>query len=525
MINHLKNLARSPRLLWVLIGVGILLRLVHYLHNCSFSVDESALALNILGRSYGELFEPLDNNQGTPLGFLLLLKSIILAFNESEYAFRFIAFISGVISLFLFKSLATRYLTPSGVPVAMGLFAFAHYMIFYSAQAKQYSCDVMIALVLYLVTDYVRTKKPTWSLMLLFGMVGAAALWFSHPAIFILAGIALSLTYFTLIKAGRTRRFGVVIAFAIWAVTFTGIYFLFLRKLANHEWLHSFWSDGFMPLPPTSMVEIKWFIVSYFKMFTKTLGFSLKGLCGVTVLLGGYSLFSSNRERLSNLVLPIMLVLMASGFQQYPFRGRLILFTAPALLLLMAEGTAFITSVTRTRPVVGFTVITLLFLHPVMWAGYHLTHPRYEEEIKPALSFMEKNRQPDDIIYVYYGALPAFTYYSERYGFDREQHCVVGVRSRDDWNRYREDLEKLRGHKRVWIVFAHIYDWGKVDDEVLFLHFLDKLGKRLDSHKSFRASAYLYDLSYTEVATGTDGRHALSSISSCSSLSLVAEKP
>jgi hypothetical protein len=35
----------------------------------------------------------------------------------------------------------------------------------------------------------------------------------------------------------------------------------------------------------------------------------------------------------------------------------------------------------------------------------------------------------------------------------------------------------LKGHERVWILFAHIYDWVNVDDQVLFVHLLDNLGR------------------------------------------------
>jgi len=60
---------------------------------------------------------------------------------------------------------------------------------------------------------------------------------------------------------------------------------------------------------------------------------------------------------------------------------------------------------------------------------------------------------------------------------------------------YQEDLDKLRGQKRVWILFSHIWRTGGVDEEVLFLNYLDMIGSRLDSIQATGASAYLYDLS------------------------------
>jgi hypothetical protein len=494
MMERLKTLATSPQFTWLLIAAGIALRLVHFLHSTSLSVDESLLTLNVLDRSHAGLLEPLKDSQGAPLAYLLLLKSVIDVFGESEYALRLIALVSGVVSLLLFRSLAARYLAPLGATIALALFAIADTLIFYSAQAKQYSGDVMFAVMLYLMADYVRVRQPAWWFMPLYGLIGAVALGFSHPAIFVLAGIAISYTWFQIIRAEQ-RRFGAIVAFVIWGVTFLVIYWLSLRSLSNHDWLLNFWDDEFMPLPPTSMDDVRWVVTAFFQMFSKMLGFSLQGIGGLTVLVGIYSMLASDRQRLANLLLPILLALGVSGLHLYPFCCRLILFAAPALLLLMAQGSVSILSITRTRPLIGGTLIVLMFLHPVMWAGYHVIEPRYEEEIKPELRYLQENRQPGDVIYVYYGAKPAFTYYSRRFGWDLPECCIIGARSRDDWDGYDRDLRRLRGHRRVWIIFAHIYNWKSVDERVLFLHYLDNIGTQLDGFETFGAAIYLYDLS------------------------------
>jgi hypothetical protein len=494
MIERLKTLATSPQFPWLLIALGIALRLVHFLHGTSLSVDESLLTLNVLDRSHAGLLEPLAGSQGAPLGFLLLLRSVVDVFGYSEYALRLIALVSGIVSLLLFRLLAARYLAPLGATIALGLFAIAGTLIFYSAQVKQYSGDVMFAVILYLVTDYVRVRHSAWWLMTLYGLIGAVALGMSHPAIFVLAGLAISYTWFQIIRSAE-RRFGAILAFAFWGLTFLAIYWLSLRKLSGHDWLLNFWDDEFMPLPPTSMDDVRWIVTAFFQMFSKMLGFSLQGIGGLTVLVGSYSMFSSDRQRLANLLLPILLALGASGLHLYPFCCRLILFAAPALLLLMAQGAVTILSVTRAKPLIGGTLIVLMYLHPVMWAGYHVIQPRYEEEIKPELHYLQEHRRPGDVIYVYYGAQPAFTYYARRFGWDLDECCIIGARSRDDWDGYERDLRRLRGHRRVWLVFAHIYNWKSVDESVLFLHYLDNIGTRRDSFETHGAALYLYDLS------------------------------
>src|SRR5918996_4581189 len=66
-------IARSAKLVVPsLIALALALRLTYYLLNPSLSNDEAQLALNIMHRSYGDLFERLDFNQAAPPGFLLL---------------------------------------------------------------------------------------------------------------------------------------------------------------------------------------------------------------------------------------------------------------------------------------------------------------------------------------------------------------------------------------------------------------------------------------------------------------------
>jgi len=56
------------------IAAGFVFRLSQYVANRSLWGDEGALALNIVNRSFLELAEPLDRNQGAPLGFLFVEK-------------------------------------------------------------------------------------------------------------------------------------------------------------------------------------------------------------------------------------------------------------------------------------------------------------------------------------------------------------------------------------------------------------------------------------------------------------------
>lgn len=111
-----RRLTVSDTLVWAAIGLGLVLRLAQYLSDRALWFDEAALALNIASRSYGGLFLPLDNNQGAPVGFLLVQKGVTDVLGYSEYAMRLFPLSCGVVSLFLFPRVARGFVSPRAMP-------------------------------------------------------------------------------------------------------------------------------------------------------------------------------------------------------------------------------------------------------------------------------------------------------------------------------------------------------------------------------------------------------------------------
>ncbi len=531
IVRKLTNFFTLNRLIWLFICIGIFLRSVQYLLNYSLWIDESFVALNIINRSYLELFKPLEYNQGAPIGFLIAEKVATQIFGNSEYSLRLFPFLSGIASIFLFYKIARWFSKPTATAIAIGLFALCDRLIYYSAEVKQYSSDVAIALLLYLLTIQQQNKKKNYTQLITFALTGALAIWFSHPSVFVLAGIGLTLLVSAWIKREWSKLCQYIIVSLVWLASFISFYIVSIQELSNNAALQKSWDsnhNSFMPLPPLNLTDLRWYFDKFFEIFNYPLGLYLTGIAALAFIIGCKSVFSSNKKKFYLLISPILIALLASGLHKYPFKGQLLLFIIPSMLLIVAEGTQYIFEKTRSNfSLFGISFVMLLFFHPLYYVASNLKEPqsvpdfeyqRIRENIKPVLNYIEKNQKPNDIIYVYYASQYAFKYYLDRYKFNYNPankveseipkdwftpalpsyppQIIVGKYARDDWSIFDEEINNLIGSQRVWVVFSHAYDRkSSLDEEDAFLYLLERKGKQLDSYKSKEASVYLYDLS------------------------------
>jgi hypothetical protein len=234
-------------------------------------------------------------------------------------------------------------------------------------------------------------------------------------------------------------------------------------------------------------------------MFKNPVGLSATSIGAITFLAGCLSLLFRRWQLGLALITSFLAALMASGLKKYPFSGRMLLFSVPAVSLLVGEG------IERFRLLIGqysspkalgvwLVLSVLIFYRPIGEAYDVLQHPRMREHIKPVMSYVSQHKLDTDSVYVYSGAHPAFAYYAPQYGFEDADYSI-GVLSREEPHRYLEDIERLMGNKRVWFIFSHNCPWCPVNEKEYYLEHLDDVGTQLDVFESSEASVYLYDLS------------------------------
>ena len=64
----------------------------------------------------------------------------------------------------------------------------------------------------------------------------------------------------------------------------------------------------------------------------------------------------------------------------------------------------------------GIAIALLLFFSPLSSTGRELIKPTVREEMKPVMNYISANQSSDDLLYVYYGATPAFRFYADDFG-------------------------------------------------------------------------------------------------------------
>ncbi len=516
----------------LVLGAG--LRVGLFLGNRSLSADEARVALNILHKHPRELLGPLEFDQVAPPGFLLVVKAAERILGGSELALRLVPLLCGLASLPLFFSLARRWLRPAAAPLAALLFAIAEPLVYYSTEVKQYSSDVAVELCLWWLADRVaalgagghaEAREPfRLSRLGALGLAGTTALFFSHAAVFVLGGIGLALLTVDWPARGRRRLASLALIGCLWMTAVAGVYLLSLHRVAGDKLLIQYFrlSAGF---PPAGILSKgRWFVGRLLEVFEASGGLDRGGIAALCAVIGAFVVFRRDRRVLVTWIAPGALALLAAVACVYPFDGRLVLFLAPTLYLLVAEGAEEL--VLRTRPsnaLVTGTLAVLLLLRPVAATVSDFVHPRLPEQVAPVLEHVSASRRPGDVVYLYYGSQYAVRYYMETRHFSladvsvsellapaitplagsgwyapalpsRPPSFVVGRPSRENWLGYGRQLEALSGYGRVWIVFSHVNIWDGVDERKFFLEYLDSMGTRLEAFEKLGASAFLYDL-------------------------------
>jgi len=254
------SLPTSAQAVWIVVAVGILLRLARYLVDRPLWIDESMLSLNVTSKSFSALLGTLDFQQGSPPAFLIGEKLAVEVFGRSEYALRLLPLILGIASLLLFRRVAAAFLSRRPALLAIGLFAVFEPLIYYSAEVKQYSGDVLATLILLLLAHAALVERPPSGAYVRLAAAGAAAMWFSHASLLVLAAIGTVLAASAAQRRQRRALALLALPCSAWLASFAVLELVTLRRQVGglQRSIVGEHSPYALPFPPTSAADARW---------------------------------------------------------------------------------------------------------------------------------------------------------------------------------------------------------------------------------------------------------------------------
>lgn len=443
--------------------VGVGLRLAWYLERRPIWLDEAMLARFIIARPMAQLIGmPLGDGQVAPIGFLVLERLAVVAFGSGELALRLVPVVAAVLSVWLFLAVARRTVPPELVPVAMALFAANRALVAYGAEVKQYSSDVAVALALWLVWLVVRERGRVWPLV----MVGAVLVWVSQPAILVLGGLWGA----TLVLGPARERVRMSLAAVGWGASAALAAWVSWHRVSSGDlaYLRAFWADGFPGNPARALDHL------------------MRVPPGVVWLaLALIGLWIAVRARRTPLLLgvgPVAAAYVAAVLGWYPFADRLVLFLVPIVVLLIAQ--------VRWAVLLALPQLVVSLL------------PVRHEDLRTIARAVLAQNESGDAVYVYYGAVPAFSYYAGGTSVSAD----AGGCHRGEGDKYFLELDRYRG-RRLWLVVGHSYR----GEDSLLTRYLGRTRPTLATVTANDAFARLYGPDTT--ATGLVVRPLPSTIS------------
>jgi hypothetical protein len=330
-------------------------------------------------------------------------------------------------------------------------------------------------------------------LLLLFsGILGTLL---SQPVIFVLTGISLS--YAVRYVQSRSKAH-----FSQWALltilcgsVFILVFQIHIRPSMNNAYLTSYWQAGFPEFPPTTFEELDGLLGSLYKVLQDPVGLSLTGGSFLLAYIGAVQVVGRSKPIAAIVLGPLIISFVAGSLRLYPFQGRVVLFLAPSLILLVATGIeTLISHSSRMRIPILIGLIPIL-IYPSIKDGIDRgVSPRPREEMRPVVHYLHSKYLEGDKIYVYTSALPAYQYYSIVTGRSDVPYSK-GLFSREEPALYLKDVENLCENPRVWVVFSHVYTGEMGNEEHLITEHLDSIGQDVITGRFPGASIYLYDLS------------------------------
>ena len=409
MSDHQSN--RDSYLSWLpvlVILLGILIRIIVFVYNRSFFLDEANLALNVVEKNYSAFFGSLSYDQYAPPLFMVLSKFMVSTIGVKDQVLRIVPLLSSIGSIILLWLILKEWIKDYIViAYGLGLFCFSILAIRYGTEFKQYSSDTFIALLLVYCGWRTHLYKMTKLSYMTWLVGGSLLIWYSMPSVLVLAGVAA-----LLVSTNKNSPYALLFLFFAWSQSFLAYYFSVLKKSIANEALANYHDDYFFSLIPKSGSDI----IENFHLLESLLR-TVFDKSGVSIVFGvlilGYGIYLVARSSWPTfllVVLPIIMTIGLSGLQLYSLIPRMTLFIVPLMIVLATIGLDGIWW--ALSPLMKLLIGLLMIFGLYNNKGYNYLSQKMEfDNIKLVLNGIPTTKNDSTTVYVHYLAVPACKYY------------------------------------------------------------------------------------------------------------------
>jgi hypothetical protein len=328
--------------------LGVVWRLLRYLLQFPIWGDEAFVCLNLLDGDYASLTRPLRYVQVAPILFLWSELAVYRLLGGGELALRFLPFLAGLGSLFLFWRLVRLTLSPLAGALAVGFLAVAYYPVRHGCEVKPYAFDLFFALTMLVAAAswLERPEQRRWLLVL--AMIVPFALGLSYPAVFVAGAVSVALLSAVWRLRDRTTWGLYALYNALMLLSFLSVYLLAGTSQYDSAGgtQNFYWTDWFPPSQPLAL--LKWLALAHTGNMMAYPAGGRDGASALTFTLCVIAVCHFARARrwelLLLLLVPFVLTFTAAALHRYPYGGsaRVAQHLAPAICFLAGTGAAIV---------------------------------------------------------------------------------------------------------------------------------------------------------------------------------------
>lgn len=481
--KRLHSLIEGPWFVGLIFLVGIFISL-HNLGERPLWRDEAWVANLASSGSFSSVF---FTQWPVPPLFISSIYLSVHLFKNNEWFLRIVPALFSIGGMVLIYYSVKRFLGKIEAIGALILFVALPVLMAYSQELKQYTADIFFSLLLILIAEHIIQQRHRFSSWGMLAISGAIGLWFSYPLVFVLCSVGTILLWDIAKNISNNNipdreKYRTVFCWvgtcSFIMFSFLILYFTVIRNQVTPG-LESYWRTAF-PDSGRALPFLKWLITgswSFFVYFWNGYAPIVMFLC----LVGIWELYRSNRTRIvAYWGIVFFLLLIASVLHKYPFGGnRTNLYTIPCFIILFISG---IRSLWRLSTIISFlrpVAYLGLFLIPVVVADaglYYKNNKGYfwykqyplVQDMKSALSILEKKRKDDEPVYIYYGGDLAFEYYSRHYykALSISSPVFIGKMHRGNNPEYIEEIKPfIEAGRPFWLLATHA-----IPSELSYIH-------------------------------------------------------